>query len=180
MAGVMCLSPFSRMTAKARGSAQIRDLVELAGSMRQILDRMKTGEKEAAETSLRFARGLVNISTFLEPHAKAILTAVFAEIHSILDPNSTDCDVLFENFIRSMEFIYGPDHIVLSDCFTMLSSFYATSDRIPLAIDVYSFYYLLFFSSSLMFSQYAGRALVNRISSVGLMHFATANSHFNL
>jgi hypothetical protein len=124
------------MTAKARGSAQIRDLVELAGSMRQILDRMKTGEKEAAETSLRFARGLVNISTFLEPHAKAILTAVFAEIHSILDPNSTDCDVLFENFIRSMEFIYGPDHIVLSDCFTMLSSFYATSDRIPLAIDV--------------------------------------------
>jgi hypothetical protein len=117
-------------------AAQIRDLLELRSAFGQILERMRGGDREAAETSLRFARGLVNVSTFLEPHAKAILTSVFAEIHSILDPNSTDCDVLLDNFIHSMEFIYGSEHIVMSDCFTMLSSFYATNDRIPVAIEV--------------------------------------------
>lgn len=140
------------VSARPSGGAQIRDLQELTSAMRAVLDKMRRGDKESAETSLRFARGLVNVSSFLEPHAKAILTSVFAEIHSILDPSSTDCDVLFDNFLRSMEFIYGPEHIVMSDCFTMLSSFYATNDRIPLAIEVNLGIHFFHFSLSLFHS----------------------------
>lgn len=130
--GVLVLATDSMSSS----AAQVRDLQELISALRSILNKMRKGEKDLAEASLRYARGLVNVSSFLEPHAKAILTSVFAEIHSILDPNSSDCDVLFENFLRSMEFIYGPDHIAMSDCYTMLSSFYATSDKISLAIEV--------------------------------------------
>lgn len=115
---------------------QIKDLVELKQSFREIILKLKHGDKEGAEKALKSARILVNISTFLEPHAKAILTSFFAEISSILDPLSKDCDILFDNFIKSMEFIYGSEHIVLSDCYTMLSSFYSIHDRIPEAINV--------------------------------------------
>ena len=115
---------------------QIKDLFELKSSLLNILTSLKEGKREEVEISLRYSRGLVNLSTFLEPHAKAILTSVFAEIYSIIDPLSSDCDILFDNFIRSMEFIYGSDHIVLSDCYTMLSSFYAANDRIIEAINV--------------------------------------------
>mmetsp|Transcript_4831 Transcript_4831/g.7348 ORF Transcript_4831/g.7348 Transcript_4831/m.7348 type:complete len:1311 (+) Transcript_4831:91-4023(+) len=143
-------------------SSDIRDLNEIIKSIRLAMNRMKEGDNEAASASLRFAKGLVNVSDFLEPHAKAIMTSVFAEFHHIIDPLTTDSDVLFDNFIRSMEFIYGREHVVLSDCYTMLSAFFANAARIPEAIE------------------YGGKALLNRIGSVGLMHRATADSHYNL
>ena len=117
-------------------SSDIKDLAELMKALTHAASRMKEGDLDGAQAALRFAKGIVNVSDFLEPHAKAILTSVFAEFSSVLEPLSPDADILFDNFVRSMEFIYGSEHIVMSDCFTMMSSYYAGCDRLPLAIDV--------------------------------------------
>jgi tryptophan 2,3-dioxygenase len=117
-------------------SSDIKDLTELMKALKHAITRIKEGDQDGAYAALRFARGIVNVSDFLEPHAKAIMTAVFAEFSSVLEPFSSDSDVLFDNFLRSMEFIYGSTHVVMSDCFTMVSSYYASSNRLSLAIDV--------------------------------------------
>jgi hypothetical protein len=114
-------------------SSDIKDLTELMKALKHTITRIKEGDQDGAYAALRFARGIVNVSDFLEPHAKAIMTVVFAEISSVVEPFSSDSDdVLFDNFLRSMEFIYGSTHVVMRDCFTIVSS----SNRLSLAIDV--------------------------------------------
>lgn len=117
-------------------SSDIKDLAELMKALKHAINLIKEGDRDGAYAALRFARGLVNVSDFLEPHAKAIMTSVFAEFIAIIDPFSSDVDVLFENFLRSMEFVYGDSHVVMSDCHTMMSSYYASSNRLPQAIEV--------------------------------------------
>lgn len=117
-------------------SSDIKDLAELTKALKHAITRINEGDNNGAYAALCYARGIVNVSDFLEPHAKAIMTSVFAEFSSVLEPFSSDADVLFDNFLRSMEFIYGSGHVVMSDCYTMVSSYYTSSNRLSLAIDV--------------------------------------------
>jgi hypothetical protein len=120
---------------------------------------------ERVERGVRFARGIVNVTEWLEPHAKAFMAAVFAEFHACIrtarrhdlthslahsralgrsssgvsdeDDDEDDADdVMYEHFLQSMQFLHGAGHVVLGDCLTTVAASRAVKGKYTEAIEV--------------------------------------------
>ena len=117
---------------------------------------------ERVERGMRFARGIVNVTEWLEPHAKAFMAAVFAEFHACIrtarhhdlthslahsralgrsssgvsDEDDDADDVMYEHFLQSMQFLHGAGHVVLGDCLTTVAASRAVKGKYTEAIEV--------------------------------------------
>ena len=121
----------------------ISDYRDLLTHLKAALAHIRSGKCEEADAQLRFAKGIVNVSEYLEPTAKVFMTAVFAEFHAAIssrqhrDGQEEDAaDVMLENYLQSMQFSHGSNHIVMSDCCARISAFKAVKGLYDDAIEV--------------------------------------------
>jgi hypothetical protein len=123
------------------------DYRNLMNHLRAAMSNMKAGRSQEAEAELRFAKGIVNVTEYLEPNAKTYMTAVFAEFHSAIlsqdrsreDRSSLDsdaADTMFDNYLQSMRFMYGGEHVVMGDCYVLVGASQAVRGRYSQAIEV--------------------------------------------
>ena len=101
------------------------------------------------EQSLNVAKAITNSSSFQssEPQAKIYLMSVFAALHQLAGAGSeeardwdqdgdSDSDKLYHHFCFCMEALYGPTHVVMSDCFTLVAAARAAGGRLAEATEV--------------------------------------------
>jgi hypothetical protein len=92
------------------------DVGELVKALHLVLEAIERNETDSALKYLRFTKGIVNVSDAFEHRAKAYLTAIFAELHMLIDARYSDSDTMYDYFIRAMTYIYGSDHVVILFC----------------------------------------------------------------
>lgn len=145
-------------------AALISDYRNLMAHLREAVTCAKKGSSQEAETQLKLAKGIVNVTDYLEPNAKIYMTAVFAEFHAAILSQSNSvirgdvtcddddsADVMFENYLQSMQFIHGENHVVMSDCYSLVSASRAIKGRYKDAIEV-SYCLYLYVSGGILFS----------------------------
>ncbi len=93
-------------------------------------------------------------------HSHGDMKKIFGEFYKILDSRNSDAYVL--KFCKYLCIVYGEHHVVLSDVYTSISASYAKCGKFRDALD------------------FAGKALVIRMETLGLMEEKTAESHFSL
>ena len=84
------------------------------------------------QSSLDTAKAISNSSN---QQVKSFLISIFASIHS-LSGATEEADRLYVHFCHCMEQMYGPGHIVLSDCYSQMAAARAADGRISDASQV--------------------------------------------
>ena len=124
-------------------TALISDYQDLMSHLRAAVHSVQQGLGEEAEVHLKQAKGIVNVTEYLEPNAKIYMTAIFAEFHAAIRSRSSTSraeddsdDVMFENYMQSMQFIHGASHVAMSDCYSLVSASRAVKGCYDEAIEV--------------------------------------------